>query len=194
MFAAAPGAIEGGGDLEADVYDLPGFEFQERGFDAEVGLGAGGLEELVPDLEIFGGLGEFVGVAADAEAHVDADGRIVGGEAGGAGDEGEQGDQLRGDRGNLAGVRDGLGGCSFVDDGEEGHGERVLAIGFEMGKLEIVGGAQAGVRRFGRFDVEHDDAEFLGREGGDDGAVDAAVVEDDCEVFGHVRWSTNLHE
>jgi type VI secretion system protein ImpC len=65
----------------ADVYNihhLPRIKLQERRGHFQFPLPAGHLDQLVPDLGVLGGGGEFVTGAADAEAEVDGGGLVEG--------------------------------------------------------------------------------------------------------------------
>ena len=53
---------------------MPGVHFEEGRRDVEVRHAAGELEKFLPDLDEFGGLGEFVGGGPDSKADVDGDG------------------------------------------------------------------------------------------------------------------------
>jgi hypothetical protein len=85
----------------------------------------------------------------------------------------------------LAWIGDGGGGGLGASVGGEGEGDGVFAVGLEVADLLIESGASPSAGTAGDVAEYHDGAVALRRHRGDDGAVDASIIQDDRKIFGH---------
>ena len=148
-------------------------------------LVAGELHQLVPDLRIFGGLGEGVAIAADAKSQVHGNTLMMDRQPHGCGDERKQLDQRRrrsesdaGDRWRRR--RPPLDGSVIARWGIDSVCSRNGL------KCDTCCSYAARARRAGHvtdLGEHHDKPVFLSGKRGDDRTVDASVVEDDGEVL-----------